>query len=205
MPDRGDQRTEIEKELDQSDRQDAGRGLEFAWAEGFVGYQLLNVTGFSNRDLLETPTKAVSAFSFGGAAGLRLLYFTLGARFRYTPTQDFSFWNLGGEVGLRVPYGSLEPYVQLGLGYARVGRAETQNGTRITGIHGLSVKLAGGLDYYFSRTFSIGGQVGFDYLSMHRPAQKSEACADPTDCVMDKKGSSAGFALSPQLIVGLHF
>lgn len=205
MPEPEDQRSEIEKELDEADRQDSGRGLAFAWVDGTFGYQLIAPTGFSNQGLTDTSLGPRSALVLGGGAGIRLLYFSLGGRFRYIPTSDYSFWTLGAEIAFRVPVGSFEPYAQVGLGYAHLGGLKSQTGERIRQVRGLDVRVAGGLDYYLSQTFSVGVQVGFDFVSLHRAKQDASVCGSVSPCMFDERGQSAGFALSPSLVLGLHF
>ncbi len=204
MPEPSDQRSDIEKELDDAERQDAGRGLEFVWAEAQLGYEWIHPTALADQDLLDESPSSQSSFAFGGALGVRLLYFSLGARFRFAPGPRFTLWTLGGEVALRVPYGALEPYAIVGLGFAHFTGAETQEGNRVSSIAGLNLRLGGGIDYYLSQSFSLGAQVSFDYLSLHRGPDRA-LCGDSGDCVFANKGSAAGVMLNPSLIVGLHF
>ena len=209
MPEPEDTRSAIEKELDEADRKDAGRGLEFAWLDGSFGYQYLDVTGLRDKGLIgdgvAAPSGSASTISFGGAAGIRLLYFSLGARFRYAPAASFRLWTLGGELGLRVPLGALEPYAVLGIGYAHLGGLRTATDVKVSGVGGIDVRVGGGVDYYLSRTFSVGGQFVFDYLAMSRPAQGREACPSGEACSFESRGTGSGFSLAPSLVLGLHF
>ncbi|HXS18896.1 MAG TPA: hypothetical protein VN764_16970, partial [Polyangiaceae bacterium] len=104
MPESKDKRSEIERELDDADRKDAGRGLEFAWLELGVGYHWLAPAAFRDDDFLpDADSSSGSGLALAGAGGIRLLYFSLGLRFRYTPRADFSFYTLGPELAWRIP------------------------------------------------------------------------------------------------------
>lgn len=205
LPEAKDERSEVEKELETADREDAGRGLEFVWLDAGVGYQYLAPAGFREQEFLpDARWQKGSGLAISGALGLRLLYFSLGARFRYTPLPEFAFYTLGPELGLRIPYGSWEPYVLLGVGYAHLGGAKTELGQKISGVAGLFGRVGGGLDYYFSKTFSIGGQLAFDYLGLRRKAQ-AELCQSDASCAYASTGRASGYDLTLGLTLGLHF
>lgn len=180
----GDERTEIERELDESDEKDAGRGLEFFWISGEIGFQTLGLTTFSNGGLVaDGVTASGSGLEYGGAVGLRLLYFTLGARFRRASLQDFSPWSLVAEGGLRVPLGRFEPYGTLSGGYVAI-----PGGEELGSIGGVDLRVGGGLDLYLSDSFSVGACATGDVLFL---------AADGA--------SSVGAGLTTSLQLGLHF
>jgi len=204
MPEPKDQRSEIEKELDDANRKDAGRGLEFAWLEMQVGYHFVALGAFRNDDFLpDANLSKGSGLALSGAGGIRLLYFSLGARFRYTALGDFSFYTLGPELAWRIPFGSWEPNILLGIGYAHVGKAKTDEGDRIKGVAGLFARAALGVDYYFSRTFSVGAQFAFDYTGMRRREQ-ADLCTD-SPCAYSSVGRASGYGMTTSLGLGLHF
>jgi hypothetical protein len=184
LPEGGDQRTDIERELDESESKDAGRGLEFFWISAEIGFQTLGLTTFSNGGLVpEGATASGSGLEYGGALGLRVLYFTLGARFRRATFQDFSPWSVVAEGGLRVPLGRFEPYGTLSGGYAGITGADGGGS-----IGGVDLRLGAGLDLYLSDSFSVGTCATGDLLFLS------------SDGV---SGTGAGLTTSLQL--GLHF
>jgi hypothetical protein len=200
------EQSSVEKELQKSDDKDAGRGLEFVWLDAHVGYQLVNLSAFrSSNFLVEGASKALSGVGFGGAAGVRILYFSLGARFRYAPLSSYNLWTLGAEVSLRIPYGALEPYAFLGAGYAGVSRAKSADGDPVRQIGGIDVRAGGGLDYYLSHTFSLGGQLAFDALGLRRAAQGDDLCEGTSSCGYDSQGKATGFSFASTFVLGLHF
>ena len=206
MPETGQPRSNVERELQESDEKDAGRGLEFAWLDGSFGYQFVSPSAFKDKGLLpELKSSGQSGLAFGGAAGLRILYFSLGARFRFTSAAEFMMWTLGAEASLRIPVGAFEPYVLIGAGYAHIFGARTSDDLLIKKVGGIDLRIGGGLDYYLSRTFSVGAQFAFDALLLKRAVQSSELCEDVDGCQYDAKGSAAGLSVTPSLVAGLHF
>lgn len=212
MPRQGEEPSEIEKELNRSDERDAQRGLQFVWLEATLGYQWLTLDGLAARDFVpDVESTERSLFAWSVAGGVRLLYFTLGARFRNSNTPLYQFWTLAGEAALRVPLGAWEPYGGVGLGAAKVGKLQVR-GERfdegrgeLTKIHGLTTRLFGGMDYYFSDSFSVGANVTGDLLFLTRPEQSDNLCTDATDCVYLERGRSTGLSVTTSVELGLHF
>lgn len=212
LPRQGEEASEIEKELKRSDERDAQRGLEFAWLEATLGYQWVSLDGLVARDFVpDVESTERSMFAWSVAGGVRLLYFTLGARFRNSNTPLYHFWTLAGEAALRVPLGAWEPYGGVGLGAAKVGKLQVR-GERfdegrgeLTRIHGLTTRLFGGMDYYFSDSFSVGANFTGDLLFLARPEQSDKLCTDANDCVYSERGRSTGLSVTTSVELGLHF
>lgn len=180
----GDQRSDIEKELEESDERDSGRGLEYVWLSADLGFQALSLTALHDGGLLaEGEPTGGSGLAFGGGIGARLLYFTLGARFRYSDFGELSPWSLLGEAALRVPLGKLEPFGLVGVGYTSVGGLSDADG-----VGGANVRLGGGLDYYLSDSFSVGAQASGDLVFLS-----------------GSSGTATGLGASGLLMLGLHF
>ena len=72
----------------------------------YVGLEQLHLT----KELFPTTVRTVDVGpEVGIAAGIRLVFVTLGARFQYGAFRDWDLWSLGAETALRVPLGSLSP------------------------------------------------------------------------------------------------
>lgn len=168
-----------EQELAAAEREDSGRGLEFFWLNGEVGGGHFGLATLSG-DLSDTAQTGLVA---GAGLGLRIVFITLGARFRYAPFPDWTLWTLGAEAGLHVPMGSLEPYFTLGLGYAKVAEP-----VRASGFDG---RLGAGLDVYLTNMFTVGANLTGDVLVL------SYDGPGPSSSV------GAGVALTA--VGGLHF
>lgn len=202
MPEAENSQSQIEKDLEEADLKDSGRGLEFVWLNGELGLQVQSLTSLSNRNLApDQDSTFSSSVLLGAGAGVRVLYFTLGGRFRYAPGPDYNLWSVLGELGLRVPIGSFEPYAVFGVGYSGVTRFETASGA-LDPFGGVSLRLGGGLEYYLSDSFSVGGSVTGELLFLQRAAARDSFC---NDCAYLKEGSGVGTGLVTSLLAGLHF
>ncbi|KYF93543.1 hypothetical protein BE18_14620, partial [Sorangium cellulosum] len=210
-----------ERRLDDAKKEDSGRGLELIWLNVEGGYENVGLQTF-NIDEEELTAGFISSSANGGVlgagAGVRLLYFTLGARGRVGFFDDWQLFTLGGEVGLHLPLGRLDPHVDLGFGYAGLGsfKSAVRGAADAIAIRGVYGRISGGLDLYLSPVFSIGANASWELLALTRPglstAQidriKGEAAATPQQAKADllaAEGSSVGSALALTAVAGLHF
>lgn len=203
--------------LEQADKRDSGRGLEFIWARGEVGYQTLSLNTFHANDLVDAATVQTSQNGpmFGVAAGVRLIFLTLGGHFRYGDFSAWQLWTLDAEAGLHFPIGKLEPYFSFAAGYASVGSLNSLSNVQGAGvdIHGWNARMGFGVDYYFNHYLSVGALLTGDALYLKR---KSQTLAIPPELASDPRaaqaqrvyandGSSWGGAGTLSLVVGFHF
>ena len=197
-----------EHELAAADREDSGRGLEFLWLLGEVGFQHLGLQTFEANELVDAGLVATTQSGpvYGGAVGLRLVFLTVGARFRYGAFPDWALWTLDAELGLRIPLGSIEPYFTFAGGYASVGAVDAgpivQNDS--VDITGWNLRGGGGLDWYLSEAFSLGANVTGDVLFLTRAAVTGAPAAGTAD-VYAADGSSIGAGVTVTAVAGLHF
>lgn len=195
-----------EKDLEKADQEDSGRGLEWVWLNAEFGAQHLGLQTLKGDSLVDPKLVKTTqtGMLFGAGLGVRLLVFTVGARFRLGNFSDWQLWTLDAEGGLRIPIGSLEPYVNLAAGYAALGSFSTSAPTASkASVKGFNVRIGVGLDYYVSNTFSVGGNLSGDLLFLSRSAQ-SGATGDEA-AVYAKDGSSIGAGTTLTLVAGLHF
>ena len=77
-----------QQQLEQSQDQDSGRGLEFVYFQLDGGLQFASLTALHQSGALLADSSKTSAVGplFGVAIGMRLLYFTVGPGFRFTHT-----------------------------------------------------------------------------------------------------------------------
>ena len=174
---------------------------------------------FSATDLALKNSDAAGPM-FGLSAGLRLVLFTIGPRFRYHALSAFNMWQLGGEIGLKIPISSVDILIGLHGGYAAVGRLDASSAVADAGgpdqssavsVRGLNAGMDFGVDYYVSSGFSVG--LGFtpDFLYLKRPPvalptdlpeeQRAAIAADP---LYQRSGESAGFGIAGGLRLGGH-
>lgn len=203
---------EVENELDRAEAEDTGRGLEFVWLNGEVGYQHTGLQALSNGDLVDGSIIAENAdgLVYGGGLGVRLFVLTLGARFRYGSFDQWNLWSINAEAGLRIPLGNLELYGAAGAGYVNLSRFTPKPAVPDVvfaqlGAKGADVRLTAGADYYVSNTFSVGAALGGDLLLLKRAAIDVPDTAPSAGQVYADSGSGIGAAFTATAVLGLHF
>ncbi len=204
--------------LQQADRRDSRRGLEFVWLNAEAGVQSLSLQTFHANNLVDAQTVATGQTGplFGAGAGVRLVFLTLGGRFRLGSFSAWQLWTLDGELGLHLPIGKLEPYFSFAAGYASLGSFEGTSSAieyKSAGmnIHGWNARMGFGLDYYLNHYFSLGVLMTGDVLYLRRPNSVTlpGAANDPNlaraQQVYGNDGASVGGAATLTAMVGLHF
>jgi hypothetical protein len=196
------------RELQRAEHEDSGRGLEFIWLNAEAGYEYITLQGLKSGGLLDgeiIPDEG-SAFTFGVGAGVRLIFLTLGARFRLAQASAWNLWTLDAEAGLHFPLGVLEPYVVLGAGYASLGGVDDPDdrlGFAASEIEasGFNVRLGGGLDWYLNPLLSLGVQGNVELLSLSR---SGSSAAGALTTVYAEDGDGIGLGVTLTGVVGVH-
>lgn len=199
-----------EQQLETADREDSGRGLEWFWLNAEVGAQHLGLQTFKGDKLVDsTQVKTTqTGLLYGAGVGVRLLVFTVGARFRMGTFSDWQLWTLDAEGGFRIPIGSLEPYVTVAAGYASLGSFDSSApATSKANAKGVNARIGAGLDYYLSNTFSVGANLSGDvlFLSRAKVSGAEDSTVGNEAAVYSQDGSSIGAGASLTAVVGLHF
>ena len=159
--------TQTETELDRADKEDSGRGLEFVFLNAELGPEYLGLHTLKASSLVDAELARSKALgmAYGAGAGIRLLAFTFGARFRFGNFTDFRLWTLNAEAGMHIPLGHIEPYFTLGGGYASLGGFDAAKlGSTPNAAHGLNLRGGVGIDVYLSNTFSVGSNLTAEAL-----------------------------------------
>ena len=199
---------QVEQELDQADTEDTGRGLEFVWLNGEVGYQMVSLQVVDDGDDAGVDGTAVELVQrvlvFGVGLGVRLLTITLGARFRYGNFDAWNMWSINAEGAFHIPLGSLDLYFGLGAGYAAVGGFQSDASDALSDLRvsGYDVRASVGLDYYISSTFSVGVNLGGEVMDLKRSGGDTDSGEPPP---LYTSGSGIGAAFTPMAVLGLHF
>jgi hypothetical protein len=199
-----------EKELEKADKEDSGRGLEWVWLNAEIGSQHLGLQTFKGDQLVDSKLVKTTqtGLVYGAGAGLRILVFTVGARFRLASFSEWQLWTLGLEGGFHIPIGRLEPYFTVGAGYASLGSfSTTAPASSQADVKGFNARVGAGIDYYLSNTFSLGANLSGDllFLSRSKVAQASTSTSGDEATVYAKDGSSIGAGATLTAVVGLHF
>ena len=208
-----------EQQLDRADKEDSGRGLEFVFLNTELGPEYLGLHTLKGNHLVDgdlVKSKGVGMV-YGAGLGVRLLAFTVGARFRYGNFSDWHLWTLAAEAGMHIPLGRLEPYFTLGVGYASLGGYESAvtaagpSGLIVHGSAGLDVNGSAGLDFYLTNTFSVGAKLSGDALFLSRKADRTPLVltTDPNRSnawqAYQADGSGIGVGGTLSVVLGLHF
>lgn len=209
-----------EQQLEKAEREDSGRGLEFFYINAEVGGQHLGLQTFKANDLVDAGVVKTSqtGLMVGAGLGLRLVFITLGPRFRIGMFDQWQLWTLNGELGLRIPLGDVEPYFTFGGGYASVGAFDPGNlggslNSDDVDITGYNIRGGFGIDLYLSPAFSIGANLTGEMLVLTRPGvdpsklqgSASGGSAQAAAEVYAADGSSIGAAVTLSGVAGLHF
>ncbi len=200
-------------QLERAEREDAGRGLEFVWVEADAGYEYISLQTFQANALLdaEVVEDQGSAFAFGLGAGVRLIFLTLGARFRLAQFSDWDLWTLNGEVGLHVPLGVLEPAFTFGAGYASLGALDLGGNAALDpdriDVSGFDVRLGAELNWYVNPLLSLGVRGSGELLVLYRNGAAPGPTPNEQEAarVYERDGDGIGIAVSASGVVGLHF
>lgn len=199
-----------EARLERADREDSGRGLEFVWLNGEVGVTHVGLATFHDKNLLDpADVKPKETGVVAGAGlGVKIIFVTVGARFRYAPLPDYKLWSLGLEGGLHFPLGALEPYGTLEAGYVSLG--SFPGASSFAKAHGFDARLGAGVDYYLTNLFSVGVNLSADLLLLQRtttacPSGATDPGAPAGLAFYCGSGSSTGGAVTASAVGGLHF
>jgi hypothetical protein len=204
---------QTEAKLDEAEQKDSGRGLEWIWVNAEFGFEHLGLETFHANQLVDAQIVGTTqtGLMYGAGLGVRLVFITLGARFRFSSFSAFDLWTLNGEAGLRIPLGKLEPHLSIGAGFASIGSFASPELNQVD-ITGYDVRAGGGLDYYVTPIFSVGAAVTFEMMGLTRPGVTLNEGANVANGgtvaqaeVYRASGSSLGSAFSGTLVLGLHF
>jgi hypothetical protein len=202
------------------EKQDSGLGLEWVYLNAEAGGAYTNMQSFSENNLgLKSTSSAGGAFGVG--AGIRLIFFTLGARARYLQLADYNLWELDGEAAFHIRIWRIDPYFGVRGGYAFVGNlgsgaAAVANGGSSSeiAVHGANLGPMFGLDVYLSSLVSLGVEGNAEVLFLQRPPVALPADVTKADVNMlppqeqqlyTLSGSSIGFGGIVTAHLGFHF
>jgi len=204
-----------EAQLDEAEKKDSGRGLEWIWLNAEIGFEHLGLQTFSAGGLVNPAIIQTTQTGplYGAGLGVRLVFITLGAKFRIATFSAYDVWTLNAEAGLRIPLGKLEPYFTLGGGFASLGAFSARDLGGVdrgnVSITGYNIRGGGGLDYYVTPVFSVGAAVTFELLGLTRAKVQNVQAAANSQGVAGElyaaDGSSLGSAFTGTIVLGLHF
>jgi hypothetical protein len=200
--------------------QDSGLGLEWVYVNADVGGAYTNMQSLSESNLAIKQASSQGA-AFGIGAGVRLLFFTIGARARDLQLSSFNLWELDGEAAFHIRIWRIDPYFGVRGGYAFVGSLGSGAVSVASGgsasdvsVHGINVGPMFGIDVYVSSLVSIGVDANAEFLFLKRPPAPLPQGVTPADVAMlppdqqqlyNLSGSSVGFGAVLTAHLGIHF
>jgi hypothetical protein len=200
--------------------QDSGLGLEWVYLNADAGGAYTNLQSLSESHLALQQTSSAGG-AFGVAAGVRLLFFTLGARARDLQLSSFNLWELDGEAAFHIRIWRIDPYFGVRGGYAFVGTLgsgavslASGSSTSDVSVHGINVGPTFGIDVYLSSLVSLGVDANAEFLFLQRPPAPLPPGITQADVAMlpaqqqqlySLSGSSIGFGAVLTAHLGIHF
>jgi hypothetical protein len=198
--------------------EDSGLGLEWVWINADLGAAFVNMQSFSQTNLALTNTQSGGP-AFGLAAGVRLIFLTLGVRVRDLLLSSIgSLWELSAEAALHTRIWRIDPYFGVRGGYNFVGSLNSDTVQVAAGgspsdvsVHGFNVGPMVGIDVYLAKIVSIGADVDTQFFFLQRPPPPLPPGIQVTQLTSQQKtlyessGSSAGFGVTGTAHLGIHF
>jgi hypothetical protein len=205
------------------DRQDSGLGLEWVWLNAEIGAAYVNMESFSTSNFALQKTESGGPL-YGVAAGVRLLFLTLGARVRDLQLASIGhLWEMSAEAAFHTRIWRIDPYLGVRGGYNFVGSLNSDSVQVAMGgspsdvsVHGFDVGPVFGIDFYLVKFVSIGADVDAQFLFLQRPipplpaplamAGVTVATLPPNvRALYESSGSSVGFGVTGSAHLGIHF
>jgi hypothetical protein len=198
--------------------EDSGLGLEWVWLNADVGGAFVSMQSFSSSNLGLQKTDSGGP-AFGIAAGVRLIFLTLGVRARNLLLASIgSLWELSAEAALHTRIWRIDPYIGVRGGYNFVGSLGSDS-VQVAGggsppdvsVHGFDIGPMIGIDVYLAKAVSIGVDLDTQLLFLQRPkpplpAGLTEATIPPQyKTLYDNSGSSVGIGVTAAAHLGIHF
>ena len=213
---------ERERERSRRDEDDSEYKPGWLWLDGEVGAASMGVSTLSvdrGARRVSLDESRLGGPMVGLGAGGRLWIFRLGPRGRAALFDDGSSYLSGGlELGIHVPIVFLEPHVDAGIGFGRLGdvRVPLEPDERVD-TDGYYGRLGGGLNVKVNDVFSVGGNFSWEMFVM-TPTDVSiseirsirdDVDAGEEDEAWEKgeraEGSSLGSVLSFTGVVNLRY
>ena len=210
-----DDRT-YEDELRESEAKDSGRGLEWLWLKAEVGGTYVGLQTFSANNLVDAGTVKTTEGGMltGAAAGVRVVFVSLGGQVRMAALDQFNLWSFDGILGFHIPIGNIESHFTFGGGYSMTGDfSPTELLSRdgwdlVLDITGFNAQVAYGMDFYLNKYVSLGFDVTGTMMFLDRKGKKPPEIVAQTlpqsAQVYERDGDSVGGGVIGTLALAFH-
>jgi len=198
--------------------EDSGLGLEWVYLNADVGAAYANMQSFSESDLALVKTESGGP-AIGVAAGVRLVFFSLGVRVRDLMLSSIgNLWQFSAEAAFHTRIWRIDPYFGVRGGYDVVGSLSADSVNVAPGsnasdvnVHGFDAGPVFGIDGYFSKLVSLGVDIDAKFLFLQRPPLPLppgitlDLLTPAQQKLYQNSGSSIGFSVTPTVHLGIHF
>lgn len=192
-----DENAVVAAKLDEAKSEDSGVGLSLFWVEVASGIRLRGMRTLASDSTFPGTSIATDAFNvpIGLAAGVRFLYFTLGAQAEVGVSGAMTTVEVGPALGFRLPLGVWEPRADLAGGYTLIQTPDDQ-----LNIQGGTVRLLLGTDYFITPVISAGASAGAGISFLSRGEVEGQAAIS----ALARSASAVGADAVLQVRMTLH-
>jgi hypothetical protein len=194
--------------------EDGGLGLEWVYLNADLGAAYTDLASLraSNWQLQDN---ASSGPAFGLAAGVRLVFLSLGVRVRDLALSSYNIWETDLEALFHFRIWRIDGYFGGRGGYAFLGafsadslRTSTGSAASNVTVHGWNVGPTLGLDFYITKLVSVGVDANVEAMFLERPPlplPSGETVAPQYASLYNASGSSVGAGFIGMSHLGIHF
>jgi hypothetical protein len=194
--------------------EDGGLGLEWVYLNADVGAAFTDLVSLKSSNWAIQDNSA-SGPAFGIAAGVRLIFLSLGLRARDLQLSSFNLWEVDAEAALHFRIWRIDGSIGARGGYAFLGKFSADSLVTSTGssasnvtVHGWNVGPTVDLDVYITKHISVGVDANAEALFLKRPAlplQPGQTIPPQYQELYADSGSSIGAGFVATAHLGVHF
>jgi len=178
------------------------------YAEGDLGYGYANLRQFRHTNFLpEVVTLEGSGYSGSAAAGARIGFGAIGARFSHAAFEDFGVNVFAVEGEIRAPAGAVQPFVRAQVGVGWLGDLDTGD---VPGalrgeldVYGWALGVGAGIDFGLGDYVTVGVGAEASLLNLTRQ-ELSLDCTGCGDVEVGENGDALGIQVRAGLRIGLR-
>jgi hypothetical protein len=204
----------VEKKDATRELEDGGLGLEWVYLNADVGAAYTDLISLKSSNW-QLQDNSASGPAFGLAAGVRLVFLSVGIRVRDLQLSSFNLWETDAEAALHFRIWRFDGYIGARGGWAFMGSFSADSLRTSTGstasnvtVHGWNVGPTAGLDFYITKRISVGVDGNLEVLFLERPPiplQSGQMVAPQYEALYQDSGSSVGAGFIAMSHLGVHF
>jgi len=178
------------------DDDDGERSRHF-WIDIAAGYSWINLVALDQSNFTPDPkTVRSSGPTIEGGLGVSFSIVRIGVAGAYARYASFDVATAELDLTLEIPLPLVQPYIEVGFGYAWIRNVDEMNGSGmndIVPIRGIAADLGLGLDIHISDLIQFGVNVDASVLNLQR--QRVTDLGTVTNVDFTKEGSAVGLQI----------